>query len=118
MKESKLSWFRNGKEPKTSPELAVSDARLLERLKQRDQHAFLQLYDLHQRTVYRFLMHMTGSITAAEELTQDVFVAILDGMCAGTIGQFDSQRGTWEGYLLGIARNLARAERRKLHRMI
>jgi RNA polymerase sigma-70 factor (ECF subfamily) len=97
---------------------ASSDAELAERLKQRDEHAFLQLYDLHYRAVYRFLMHMTGSIAAAEELTQDVFVTILDAMCAGTVGQFDPEKGTWEGYLLGIARNLVRAERRRANRIV
>ena len=98
--------------------LASSDAELAERLKQRDEHAFLGLYDLHRSSVFRFLMHMTGSITAAEELTQEVFVVILNAMCAGTVGQFDPHKGTWEGYLLGIARNLARAERRKLRRVV
>lgn len=63
-------------------------------------------------------MHMTGSIAAAEELTQDVFVTLLDAMCTGTVGQFDPERGTWEGYLLGIARNLARAERRRVNRVV
>jgi RNA polymerase sigma-70 factor (ECF subfamily) len=97
---------------------ASSDAELAERLKQRDEHAFLSLYDLHRSSVFRFLMHMTGSITVAEELTQEVFVVILDAICAGTVGQFDPQRGTWEGYLLGIARNLARAEQRKARRLV
>lgn len=94
------------------------DAELAERLKQRDEHAFMSLYDLHRSTVFRFLMHMTGSIAAAEELTQEVFVAILDAMGAGSLGQFDPKKGTLEGYLLGIARNLARSERRRMHRLI
>ena len=114
-----MQWPRIGKRAdslKNDP--ASSDAEFAERLKQRDEHAFLSLYDLHRGTVYRFLMHMTGSIALAEELTQDVFVAILDSMCSGTIGQFDPQKGTWEGYLLGIARNLARAERRRANRVV
>lgn len=97
---------------------ASSDAQLAERLKQKDEHAFLSLYDLHRTSVYRFLMHMTGSMAAAEELTQEVFVVILELMCAGTIAQFDPERGTWEGYLLGIARNLARSERRRIGRLV
>lgn len=61
---------------------------------------------------------MTGSVAVAEELTQEVFVAILDAMSSGKLGQFDPGKGTLEGYLLGIARNLAREERRRTHRLL
>jgi RNA polymerase sigma-70 factor, ECF subfamily len=115
---SQLLQFRAGKGQRDLLKTAVSDAQLAERLKRKDEHAFLQLYDLHHRTIYRFLLHRSGSIAIAEELTQEVFVAILDSVCAGTIGQFDPQRGTWEGYLLGVARNLARAEQRRTHRVV
>lgn len=111
------SWFaRKEGRPGTSP--AASDAELADRLKQRDEDAFLRLYDLHRTSVFRFLMHMTGSVVVAEELTQEVFVVILDSMCAGTVGRFNPQKGTLEGYLLGIARNLARAERRRANRIV
>lgn len=106
----KSAGFENGR--------PSSDAEIAERLQQKDDRAFLSLYDLHRSSVFRFLMHMTGSIAAAEELTQEVFVAILEAMCAGTIGQFDPEKGTWEGYLLGIARNLARAEERRVRRLV
>jgi RNA polymerase sigma-70 factor (ECF subfamily) len=59
---------------------------------------------------------MTGSVAIAEDLTQGVFVAILEKICSGTMGQFDSGKGALEGYLLGIARNLAWEERRKTYR--
>ena len=114
-----MHWLRIAKKTETKKHvLASSDAELGERLKQRDEHAFLALYDLHRSSVFRFLMHMTGSLTAAEEITQEVFVVILAAMCAGTVGQFDPYKGTWEGYLLGIARNLSRAEQRKQRRMV
>jgi RNA polymerase sigma-70 factor, ECF subfamily len=113
----KWSWIsRTAESSKNSP--ASRDAELTERLKQKDELAFLSLYDLHRSSVFRFLMHMTGSIAAAEELTQEVFVVILDAMCNGTVGQFDPKKGTLEGYLIGIARNLARAEQRRMHRLI
>lgn len=111
------SWIA-GKPKASKNSAALSDAELAERLKQRDEHAFLSLYDLYRSAVFRFLMHMTGSIAAAEELTQEVFVVILDAMCGGSIGQFDPQKGTLEGYLLGIARNLARTEQRKARRLV
>ena len=115
----KLQWLGIGRRKnglKSDP--ASSDTELAERLKQRDECAFIRLYDLHRSSVYRYLMHMTGSLAIAEELTQEAFVVILDAMCAGTSGQFDPEKGTWEGYLLGIARNLARGEQRKARRMV
>jgi DNA-directed RNA polymerase specialized sigma24 family protein len=42
---------------------------------------------------------------------------ILDAMRAEKFGQFDPRKGTLEGYLLGIARNLARAEQRRTRRL-
>ena len=113
-----MLWSRAGNKTKKIKKGSDSDAQLAERLKQRDEHAFLQLYDQHQRSVYRFLMHMTGSVPAAEELTQEVFVVILDAICAGKMDQFDPERGTLEGYLLGIARNLAREEHRRTRRLL
>ena len=113
-----MLWSWIGKTRDGSGNCFASDVHLSERLKQRDQLAFLDLYDHNHRSVYKFLMHMTGSITIAEDLTQEVFVVILDSMCTGTVGQFDPGRGTWEGYLLGIARNLARAERRRANRAV
>jgi RNA polymerase sigma-70 factor (ECF subfamily) len=99
-----------------SKDNADPEAQLVERLKRRDEAAFLELYDRHRRSVYWFLVHMTGSVALAEDLTQGVFVAILEKICSGAMGQFDSGKGALEGYLLGIARNLAREERRKTNK--
>jgi RNA polymerase sigma-70 factor, ECF subfamily len=117
-RERTLLWFWRGTRAEQTRARADSDAEIAARLRQRDEQAFLDLYDHHCRTVYRFLVHMTGSAAVAEELTQEVFVAIFDAMCAGTIERFDPSKGTLEGYLLGIARNLARAELRRNHRLV
>ena len=103
---------------KTAKSSSSKDIQLVERLKRQDEAAFLDLYDGHRHSVYRFLMHMTGSTAAAEELTQEVFVTVLNSMCSGAIQQFDPEKGTLEGYLLGMARNLAREERRKTARLL
>lgn len=112
-----MRWPRISKRTKTEKGSSGEGIEFIERLKRRDERAFLDLYDRHQRSVYRFLMHMTGSTAAAEELTQEVFVTILDAICSGAIQQFDPEKGTLEGYLLGVARNLAREERRRTHRL-
>ena len=43
---------------------------------------------------------------------------IIDAVGSGTIRQFDPEKGTLEGYLLGIARNLVKAERRRTYRLL
>jgi RNA polymerase sigma-70 factor, ECF subfamily len=113
-----LLWFRRDTRTEQPKARADSDAEIASRLRQRDEQAFLELYDRHGRAVYRFLVHMTGSVTAAEELTQDVFVAILEAMSSGAMYRFDPEKGSFEGYLLGIARNLARGELRRGHRVL
>jgi RNA polymerase sigma-70 factor, ECF subfamily len=113
-----LLWRRIRNRGESSKNDAHRDAQLVELLEQGDESVFLDIYDRYRRPVYRFLIHMTGSVDVAEELTQAVFVAILDAMCSGAIRLFDPVRGSLEGYLLGIARNLAREERRKTHRFV
>jgi RNA polymerase sigma-70 factor (ECF subfamily) len=61
------------------------------------QAAFVQ----HKDAVYRFAWRMCGP-AAAEDITQDVFVALLRHP-----DQFDPGRGALRAFLLGIARNLA-----------
>jgi RNA polymerase sigma-70 factor (ECF subfamily) len=74
---------------------------LLSRLRRGDEAAFVALYRRRQGAIYRFAMHMSGSATAAEDITQEVFLALLRRECG-----FDPQRGTLSGYLFGIARKL------------
>jgi RNA polymerase sigma-70 factor, ECF subfamily len=117
-REHPLLWPRTGNGTKASKNDPASDTQLFESLKQRDERGFMNLYDRFGRPVYRFLMHMTGSVAVAEDLTQEVFVVILDAISSGAIKQFDPRKGTLEGYLLGIARNLVRAERRRTDRLL
>ncbi|MGH9617048.1 MAG: RNA polymerase sigma factor [Acidobacteriaceae bacterium] len=110
--------FRTGKRSKGLDDDSGSDAQLVERLVQQDECAFLDLYDRHRHSVHRFLIHMTGSLAIAEELTQEVFVIVLDALFSGKFGRFDPGKGALEGYLLGIARNLARREFNRTLRLV
>lgn len=113
-----MPWFQRDTKSEGTKARLDSDAEVVTQLVGRDERAFLSLYDRYSRTIFRFLMHMTGSLAMAEELTQEVFVAVLKAMRDGTIARFDSEKGTLEGYLLGIARNLARVEMRKSRHLI
>jgi RNA polymerase sigma-70 factor (ECF subfamily) len=91
------------------PKAPAEERRLLERLRRKKSSAFLDLYDRYQGVVFRFLLHMTGNETTAEELTQELFVSILTGIEKdGALSNFNTEKGCLEGYLIGFARNLAR----------
>src|SRR5579883_2680987 len=81
--------------------MADTDHDLLLRLRKGDEEAFVTLYRRRQGAIYRFSLHMSGSAAAAEDITQEVFLALLREECG-----FDPERGTVSGYLFGIARKL------------
>ena len=53
-----------------------------------------------QGAVYRFALQMSGRRSVAEEVTQEVFLAVIR-----EAGRFDASRGPVLSYLYGIARN-------------
>lgn len=73
-----------------------------------DEGAFTALYRRRSAGVYRFALQMSGSEAIAEDVTQEVFLALMNDS-----SRFDSSRGTLASYLYGIARNhvLRRLER-------
>jgi RNA polymerase sigma-70 factor (ECF subfamily) len=78
-----------------------ADYDLLRRMRAGEEEAFLTLYRRSQGPIYRFALHMSGSPTMAEDVTQEVFLALIEGL-----DRFDPSRGTLPGYLLGISRKL------------
>ena len=76
------------------------EARLVKRSLNGDEAAFTTLYRLRHTAVYRFALHMSGSTTIAEDVTQETFFTLLrDGR------SFDPARGPLQSFLAGIARN-------------
>jgi RNA polymerase sigma-70 factor, ECF subfamily len=78
----------------------VSDHELLGAMLAGDEDAFAALYRLRQGAVYRFALQMTGSVVIAEDVTQEVFVALIEHG-----RRFDPARGALASFLYGIARN-------------
>lgn len=78
----------------------LSDETLLARLKAGCEESFTALYRRHQGRIYRFAFEMSGSKAVAEEATQEVFLAVLDGQC-----NYDPSRGRLSALLMGVARN-------------
>jgi len=77
-----------------------TDDRLLRRMRAGDEDAFAHLYREKHPAIYRFALHMSGSATVAEDVTQEVFMALIRQP-----ERFDPRRGTLNGFLFGIARN-------------
>jgi RNA polymerase sigma-70 factor (ECF subfamily) len=78
-----------------------SDDELLLRIQSGDEQAFVTLYRRRQAALYRFVLHMSGSAPVAEDVIQEVFLALIRHDCG-----FDPERGSLSGYLFGIARKL------------
>jgi RNA polymerase sigma-70 factor (ECF subfamily) len=79
------------------------DDELILRIAGGDRDAFALLYRRYRASVYRFAAHMSGSAAAADDVVQDVFVAVIDGAARYQLG-----RSGVLPWLLGIARNHVR----------
>jgi RNA polymerase sigma-70 factor, ECF subfamily len=79
-----------------------SEQELMQQLVAGDERAIRTVYSRFGRSVYTLALRLLGSAEAAEELTQDVFLA------AWRKGaRFDSTRGRLSTWLMAIAHNLA-----------
>ena len=83
--------------------LNLTDEQLFAQALAGDEEAFTALYRRREGPVFRFALHMSGSWHVAEEVTQDVFVFLLQ---RGR--DFDPSRGALGAYLFGVARNYVR----------
>ena len=81
----------------------TSDDELVARVASGDAVAFTALFRRRQADVYRIALLMTGSASVAEDITQDVFLAVMQDA-----KRFESGRATVAAWLCGIARNHAR----------
>jgi len=78
----------------------MTEADLVRVAREGGQQAFLVIYERHRLPVFHFAWRLTGSRTAAEDITQECFLALVRGAA------FDGGRGGLRTYLFGIARNL------------
>jgi RNA polymerase sigma-70 factor, ECF subfamily len=78
----------------------LGEGLLLRRMADADEEAFAEVYRRKHLAIYRFALHMAGNASLAEDVTQEVFMALIRDP-----KRFDPARGTLGGYLFGIARN-------------
>ena len=77
-----------------------SDDELLRLMLKGDQEAFTALYRRRHGGIYQFALHMSGSAATAEDITQEVFIVLIN---QGE--RYDPAKGSLAGYLYGVARN-------------
>jgi RNA polymerase sigma-70 factor (ECF subfamily) len=83
--------------------MPVTDEDLVVAVAAGDREAFGALYRRRRPDVFRFAMHIIGVPGAAEDVAQDVFMAVIH-----EARRYDPRRASVVAWLLGIARNHAR----------
>ena len=78
----------------------MDDARLLARCVQGDKVALATLYDRHASSVFAYALRLVGERSAAEDVTQETFMALAGGV------RFDPSR-SFDAWLLTVTRNEA-----------
>src|SRR5437016_5462757 len=87
-----------------------TDEEILLRAVRGNEEAFAEIYRRYHVRIHRFAIQMSAPDSAAEEITQDVFVSLL------SVGKkYDPRRGALAHFLLGIARNYVRRWLQKNH---
>jgi RNA polymerase sigma-70 factor, ECF subfamily len=77
-----------------------SDDDLLRRIIAGEEGAFVSFFRRWQARIFRFALHMSGSASVAEDVTQETFMSVIRNA-----SRFDPALGTPSAYLFGIARN-------------
>ncbi|WP_266366904.1 RNA polymerase sigma factor [Tellurirhabdus rosea] len=80
----------------------LSEERLVEQLRQRNEQAFHQLYDQYSPALYGVVCRIVREEEIARDVLQDAFVKIWRN-----IGSYDASKGRLFTWLLNIARNTA-----------
>lgn len=85
----------------------VTDEQLMFEIRHGSRQAFEVLFERHKGAVWRFFRRRVTDSARAEELVQDVFLAILQN-----VRRYEP-KSAFRSYLFGIAYNLLLADRRK-----
>ncbi len=81
------------------PQIILS---IIQRLRDRDEDALVELYDLHGRRVYSLAFAILNDVMLAEEVTQDAFLRVWE-----QIARYRYEENRFLGWLLKIAHNMA-----------
>jgi RNA polymerase sigma-70 factor, ECF subfamily len=80
---------------------SLEEPALLRSAARGDEEAFETLYRRHQPAIYRYALRMSGSPESADEVVQEVFLAVIRGL-----NGYRESVGAPGSYLFGMARHL------------
>ena len=89
------------------------DEELIARIASGDREAFAALYRRRRADVYRFALLVCGSAAVADDVTQDVFMAVIHHAA-----RYRPDRSSVVPWLFGIARNYVRRSHQRLQRTV
>lgn len=89
------------------------DARMREGVRAGDRDAFAALYDRYAKAILSHALHLTGDVTAAEEVMSETFL-----VAWRTRERVDPEGASLGPWLYGIATNKARNHRRGVGRFL
>ena len=78
---------------------SMTDEDLVQRIYSGEEHAFTEIYYRYKSPIFRFVFHMIGSMSAAEDVMQEVFLTLLQ------FQKYNASKGPFAAYLFGIARH-------------
>jgi RNA polymerase sigma-70 factor, ECF subfamily len=84
------------------PPLSESDGDLVRRCRAADERAWRELVARHTRKVFSLAYRFVGRVDEAEDLTQDVFVKVYQGLV-----RYRETDGSFATWLMTVARNHA-----------
>lgn len=86
----------------------ADDKRLVKQSKRGNQRAIAALYDAYQPRIYRYIAYRVGDTSVADDLTADVFVAMVKN-----IGNYEDQGRPFLAWLYTIAGNVVKMHYRR-----
>lgn len=95
-------------EPSVEEPNAIPEAEVLRRALEGDETAFRTLYDRLKSAIFRYAFYMTSSRAAAEEVTQEVFLTLLEKGKS-----YSAAQGDLGAFTFGMARNIVRRVERR-----
>lgn len=89
----------------------VDDIRLVKQSKNGNRRAIAALYDAYQPLIYRYIAYRVGDTTVADDLTSEVFVAMVK-----SISNYQERGRPFLAWLYTIAGNVVRMHYRRHNR--